>query len=226
MVQFSAGESRVVDPRSHHAIIRLLENSDTERNVSRPASAARNFSHVGKGPESQIDAQQLWAMNMQNPHFFRIIAALTINLPKVRVLGHYLNLEPETKWIRVLRSRAASEHVERKTPAPRPRGASRLAANQNARIADLYQEGWKPVDIAREVGTTEWTVHHRLNRLGVQRRPTGLTPEQGREAVRLYRNSESLRQIGLKFGFDAKTIKTAIVEAGVEIRPNPRHPRK
>ena len=144
---------------------------------------------------------------------------------RVRVLGHYLNLKPETKRIRDLRSRAVSEHVERKTPAPRPRGASRLTASQNTRIADLYQEGWKPVDIAREVGTTEWTVHHRLNRLGVQRRPAGLTPEQCREAVRQYHDGESLRQIGLKLGFNDKTVKKAIVQAGAEIRESPQHPR-
>ena len=141
------------------------------------------------------------------------------------MLGHYLNLKPETKRIRDLRSRAVSEHVERKTPAPRPRGASRLTARQNARIADLYQEGWKPVDIAREVGTTEWTVHHRLNRLGVERRPIGLTPEQCREAVRLYQDGDSLRQIGLKLGFNDKTVKKGIVEAGLKIRESPRHQR-
>jgi DNA-binding NarL/FixJ family response regulator len=143
----------------------------------------------------------------------------------VRLLGNYLNLQSETKRIRDLRSRAASEHVERKTPTPRARGASRLTASQNARITDLYQAGWKPVDIAREVGTTEWTVHHRLNRLGIARRPTSLTPEQCREAVRQYQDGESLRQIGLKLGFNDKTVKKAVIEAGVAIRPTSRHPR-
>lgn len=143
----------------------------------------------------------------------------------MRVLGHYLNLKPETKRVRDLVKRAQTEHVERAPLTPRPHGASRLSASQNAQIADLYQEGWKPVDIAREVGTTEWTVHHRLNRLGVVRRPTGLTPEQCCEAARLYQDGESLRQIGLKLGFNDKTIKKAIVEAGVEIRESPRHPR-
>lgn len=145
--------------------------------------------------------------------------------PWVRVLGHYWNLKPETKRVRDLVKRARTAHVEREPRAPRPHGVSRLTASQNARIADLYQAGWKPVDIARELGTTEWTVHHRLNRLGVVRRPTGLTPEQCREAVRLYQDGESLRQIGLKLGFNDKTVKKAIVEAGLASRESPRHSR-
>ena len=136
-----------------------------------------------------------------------------------------MTLKPETKRVLDLVKRARTEHVELAPRTPRPHGTSRLTTSQNKQIVDLSQAGWKPVDIARGVGTTEWTVHHRLNRLGVQRRPAGLTPEQCREAVRQYHDGESLRQIGLKLGFNDKTVKKAIVQAGAEIRESPQHPR-
>jgi DNA-binding NarL/FixJ family response regulator len=97
--------------------------------------------------------------------------------------------------------------------------------SQNEQIVKLYRDGWKPVEIARAVGTTEWTVHHRLNRNDVERRPIGMTPEQTARALRFYKQGLSMRQISLKIGFNDKTIRKALDEAGVEIRPSARHPR-
>ncbi|MFT4050735.1 hypothetical protein [Microbacterium sp.] len=94
--------------------------------------------------------------------------------------------------------------------------------SQNEQIVKLYKGGMKPVDIAREVGTTEWTIHHRLNRLGVERRPRGLSPAQIEEAARLYEAGESLRQLSLRLGFNDKTIKKALIEAGVGMRNSGR----
>lgn len=143
----------------------------------------------------------------------------------VRVLGRYLNSKTEVKKLDDLCKRAASEHIERQYSPPLVAPA-RLTTEQNEHIAQLYKAGWKPVDIAREIGTTEWTVHHRLNRLGVERRPRGMTPFQCQEAVRYYAAGQSLRQIALRLGFNDKTIKKVIVEAGVKIRESPRHQRK
>lgn len=140
----------------------------------------------------------------------------------VRLLGRYLNSQPEVKKLRDLRERAASEHVKRRysPPAPTP---ERLTREQNERIAELYRSGVRPVDIARMVGTTDWTVNHRLNRMGVERRPKGMTPVQRSEAVRSYKNGDSMRQISLRLGFNDKTIKKALIECGIEIRESPRH---
>lgn len=87
----------------------------------------------------------------------------------VRLLGRYLNSGTEAKKRRDLLERARSEHVER-DPTPRPKAPTRLPAQQNAEIVSLYEAGWRPVDIARQVGTSEWTAHHRLNRNGVKKR--------------------------------------------------------
>jgi DNA-binding NarL/FixJ family response regulator len=142
----------------------------------------------------------------------------------VPLLGRYLNSETEVERIARLCKKAASEHVERSCPAT-ARGPARLTKQQNAEIVALYEAGYGPAKIAREIGTTEWTVHHRLNRIGVERRPRGMTEQQCQEAVRSYKAGESMTRISLKLGFNDKTIKKAIVHAGVTIRPSARHPR-
>lgn len=97
--------------------------------------------------------------------------------------------------------------------------------SQNAEIVKLYRAGWKPVEIAQEMRVTEWTIHHRLNRLGVERRLIGMSESDSRRAVQMYELGESMRQIGIKLGFNDKTIKKALVEAGLEIREIPRNLR-
>jgi DNA-binding CsgD family transcriptional regulator len=140
---------------------------------------------------------------------------------KVRLLGRYLNSGTEVKRLRDLCKRATTERVTRPR-SPSGRGPARLTQQQNEQILALYEDGVRPVDIARVVGTTEWTVHHRLNRLGVKRRPIGMTVQQCREAVRLYIAGESMRQISLKIGFNDKTIKKALIEASVDVQDRRR----
>ncbi len=58
--------------------------------------------------------------------------------------------------------------------------------------------------------------------MGVERRIVGLSPSEILEAQRLYESGESLRQIGLKIGFNDKTVKKALVGAGVDVRDRRR----
>lgn len=154
------------------------------------------------------------------PELPRNSADFTV-LAKVRLLGRYLNSSPEVARLRDLCNRAAGERVER-TYSPPARAVPRLTMSQNVEIVKLYRGGMKPVDIARRIGTTEWTIHHRLNRLGVERRPRGLSPAQIPEAVQLYEAGESLRQLSLRLGFNDKTIKKALIEAGVDVQDRRR----
>ena len=73
----------------------------------------------------------------------------------------------------------------------------------------------RPADIARTMGTSEWTIHHRLNRMGIKRRPSSLSPTQIIEAKRLYELGESVWQIHAKLGFSENTIRKVLKEAGV-----------
>lgn len=139
----------------------------------------------------------------------------------MRLLGRYLNSSPEVAKLRDLCSRAAGERVERTYSSPN-RAVPRLTLSQNEEIVKLYQDGMRPADIARKLGTTEWTVHHRLNRTGVKRRIVGLSLSEILEAQRLYESGESLRQIGLKIGFNDKTVKKALINAGVDVQDRRR----
>lgn len=139
----------------------------------------------------------------------------------VRLLGRYLNSSPEVARLRNLCSRAAGERVERTYSSP-ARAVPRLTMSQNEEIVKLYEGGMRVADIAREIGTSEWTIHHRLNRMGVERRPTSLSPAQLLEAKRLYESGETIRQIRLKIGFSDATIKKALIEAGVEVQDRRR----
>jgi DNA-directed RNA polymerase specialized sigma24 family protein len=130
----------------------------------------------------------------------------------VRLLGRYLNSTTETQRISDLRQRANSSRVAREADAT-VRGPARLTQQQNDAIAALYRQGRRPIDIARELGTTEWTVHHRLNRLGIERRPTGLTPAEAEEAVLLYTEGVPITELAKRYERSWKTVAKALPPA-------------
>ena len=104
-----------------------------------------------------------------------------------------------------LLKKAGSERVERSRVLSTP-GPTRLTKVENEQIVTLYKAGKRPVDIARELGITEWTVHHRLNRNDVVRRPTGLDDAQRAEAVRLHDDGMSVAKLAEHYGKSWKTI--------------------
>lgn len=135
--------------------------------------------------------------------------------------GRYLYFGPETERIREFCRRAASERVER-SYAPPTRSVSRPTVDENEQIAALYEGGMPATEIAREMNINVCTVQHRLNQMGVQRRTVGLSPSQVFEAKRLYESGESVRQIGFAIGFHDKTVKKALLDAGVDVEDRRR----
>jgi IS30 family transposase len=123
----------------------------------------------------------------------------------VHLLGRYLNSKAEVDRITRLCKRAASQEVRRSDPTS-VRGPARLTQGQNDEIEALYTAGWRPADIARTLGTTEWTVHYRLNRLGVQRRPISMTKAEIKEALRLYDEGAPIADLTKLFNRSWKTI--------------------
>jgi transcriptional regulator of acetoin/glycerol metabolism len=123
----------------------------------------------------------------------------------VRLLGRYLYSRTEVERITLLYKRAASQEVQRSDPTS-VRGPARLTQGQNDEIEALYTAGWRPADIARTLGTTEWTVHHRLNRLGIQRRPSSMTKAEIQEARRLNDQGAPITGLAKRFNRSWKTI--------------------
>jgi DNA-binding CsgD family transcriptional regulator len=117
--------------------------------------------------------------------------------------------------VRDLCRRASVDRVER-TAASSVRGASRLTKQQNEQIAVLYNAGRTPSEIAIELGTTPGTVHHRLNRMGVERRPLGMTTNQVDEAVTLREQGAPVQQIAARLGFAYNTVRNQLLLRGVK----------
>lgn len=132
-----------------------------------------------------------------------------------RLLGRYLNSETEVERLRDLCGRTAARRPERTQP-PSVRGASRLTKQQNEQIATLYGAGRTPTEIALELGTTPGTVHHRLNRMGVERRPLGMTKSQVDEAVALREHGTPVQKIAARLGFSYNTIRKKLILRGMK----------
>lgn len=123
----------------------------------------------------------------------------------MRLLGRYLNSFPEVLRVRDLCSRAAGERIER-TYSPPDRAVPRLTTSQNEEIVKLYKGGMRVADIARQIGTSEWTIHHRLNRMAVERRSRGMSEEAISRAVELRSAGMSFTKIGPVVGVSPNTV--------------------
>ena len=132
----------------------------------------------------------------------------------VHLLGRYLNSETEVERLRDLCRRAGAGGVERTTRTSRVRGPSHLTQQQNERIAALYQAGHSPAEIAIELGATAGTVHHRLNRMGVKRRPLGMTTNQIDKAIALREQGTPVQQIAARLGFAYNTVRKELLLRG------------
>lgn len=133
-------------------------------------------------------------------------------LANVRLLGRYLNSTTEAKKVRDLCRRAASEHIERTHRTSLP-GPVRLTKAENVQIVALYEAGLTPTQIAAELATSEWTVHHRLNRNGVVRRPIGMTAVEVQEALRLNDAGVPITKLAEQFNRSWKTVAKALRDA-------------
>lgn len=113
------------------------------------------------------------------------------------------------------------------TPLP---GAVRLDArmgpNRIAQLIDEYQAGMPTTELARTFGVGKGTIIRLLHAAGVPMRRQGPSAEQVREAVRLYAQGLSLAVVGERLGFDAHTVRRALLRAGVVMRDSHgRQPR-
>lgn len=124
----------------------------------------------------------------------------------MRLVGQYLNSETEVERISDLRRRATKSKVERPSPTS-VRGPARLTKDQNTELVALDEAGGRPADIARQLGTTEWTIRHRLNRLGVEQRPISMTDAEIQEALRLNDGGVPITELTKRFNRSWKTIR-------------------
>lgn len=87
-------------------------------------------------------------------------------------------------------------------------------------VAD-YSAGIPVGTIAEKYGIHRSTVTAHLRRREVPAPAAGLDPRQRAEALRLYREGLSLREVSRRMGTDRKLVRAALAAEGEEIRPRP-----
>jgi hypothetical protein len=95
---------------------------------------------------------------------------------------------------------------------------TRLDTSAAGELIDAYRAGAKIKDLARRFDVHRTTVTSLLCRHGIERRPVGLSPDQARDAARLYGDGWSPARLGEKFGVDDMTVRRYLLLAGVVMR--------
>lgn len=91
-----------------------------------------------------------------------------------------------------------------------------------AELAARYAAGATIRELAAWSGAHRQTVVRHLARAGVELRRLGLTDEQERAAVRLYRDGVTLAEIAVRFGMAASTVRSCLLRQDVTLRPAAR----
>ncbi|MDQ7991966.1 MAG: hypothetical protein AAGC63_03150 [Propionicimonas sp.] len=91
-------------------------------------------------------------------------------------------------------------------------------AGVDSLVAD-YLAGAGVGELARRYGVHRSTVTAHLRRRNIPQRQAGLSAPQQAEAVRLYRDGQSLRAISRHMGVDRKAVRASLASANLLIDP-------
>lgn len=97
--------------------------------------------------------------------------------------------------------------------------SKRLTSLEKADIVAAYQAGCSSNDLAREYKVSRNAVTAALEREGVSRRYKLLSDEDVKRASTLYVQGGSTASVAAEFGVNSTTMRTALLRAGVEMRP-------
>lgn len=81
-----------------------------------------------------------------------------------------------------------------------------------------YQAGHLMKQIAAQHSIHRVTVSEVLDRTGTAKRPRGMNATQVSLAAKLYESGESLATVRAKLGFNATTVRIALMGVGVRMR--------
>lgn len=95
-------------------------------------------------------------------------------------------------------------------PTPVRRGPKRLSRETNAAIVADYQSGLKSTEIARKYQINEWTVHHRLKRAGISKRPSSMSEEEIELTISLRNDGLTYDRIAARVGFSPSTVRNVL----------------
>lgn len=137
----------------------------------------------------------------------------------MRLLRSYCNRERHTAHLGKLRAQAGAERASRDRPAlpvdnPRPK---RLSAEVNAGIVADYAAKMPVRAIARKYGINEWTVHHRLKRTGVMKRPYAIQPDTVNAILRLHTAGRTNVAIAHSVGVSETSVRNILKRHASEL---------
>lgn len=95
---------------------------------------------------------------------------------------------------------------------------TRLSAADVEALVQAYQSGATVHQLATQFKIHPTTASQHLHRQRVTLRRRGLDEEQCQNAVRLYREGNSLARVGAEVGADAETVRQALRLRGVVLR--------
>lgn len=139
------------------------------------------------------------------------------------LLKTYCNRNGTTRQIDGLVEEARGEIggvAPQRTPrSPRPaRAGKQLPAETERAIVAEYKAGQTMKQIAARHGIHRVTVSEVLDRTGTAKRPRGMNATQVSLAAKLYESGESLATVGAQLGFNATTVRIALMGVGVRMR--------
>ena len=100
----------------------------------------------------------------------------------------------------------------------RQRAEDRLGREEVAQLLADYQAGQPSTALMRTYGLSKGAVLRLLEVNGIPRRRRGLSDQQVKDAVQLYRQGGSLTAIGDYFGKDHSVVRNALKRADVTFR--------
>ena len=136
----------------------------------------------------------------------------------VEVLGRYSNhADQGTRIQRVLETPL----LGLPTPVSRPQRQvhRRLQAGDLDELAEAYLAGATLAQLGERLRTHRATIASELERRGVARRYRLVEGEQLDLAIQSYQDGNSVVTIGKELGVAGETIRKALIQAGVKLRP-------
>lgn len=126
----------------------------------------------------------------------------------------------------MLRGEAAkvTTHPKQATSAPERQRQVHLPTQYQLELIERYKAGATQRELAYQYGVHRTTVTKILQRHGVETR-RGLHPALIDEAVRRYKEGQSLATVGRALGADPGTVKARLIERGVTMRDTHGRPR-
>jgi hypothetical protein len=148
-------------------------------------------------------------------------------LPSVGIVGRYSNPRYPERTLAELENLVTLVNSAEDAPALRRSTsirdvARRLGQEQVGQLIHDYESGAESTELMTKYGLSKASVLKLLKTNGVEMRRQAMTPGQLESAISLYENGMALVTISKQVRAPRETVRRALVDAGVALRPRGR----